>query len=191
MTFMTQPASQVYLHKRCQFPSLNRTVFSHQFMTRKDHHDRDTLHRRPRDLLEAGRPAPRPRKAHTREGDAIAAAGRRLPMVEVDPTTPLVGTTGTVSLLDTFEGRTQLFASYHMWHASSLPTSAKAARSTPARRWSCRTCTRATLPSRSSARASTTRATATASSWTGICRGTPCLRSHTAASPCRVHTTSG
>ena len=30
-------------------------------------------------------------KAHTREGDAIAAARRRLPMVEVDPTTPLVG----------------------------------------------------------------------------------------------------
>jgi predicted dithiol-disulfide oxidoreductase (DUF899 family) len=55
-------------------------------------------------------------KAHTREGDAIAAARRRLPMVEVDPTTPLVGASGTVSLLDAFEGRTQLFASYHMWH---------------------------------------------------------------------------
>jgi predicted dithiol-disulfide oxidoreductase (DUF899 family) len=59
-------------------------------------------------------------KAHTREGDAIAAARRRLPMVEVDPTTPLVGATGTVSLLDTFEGRTQLFVSYHMWH-TGLP----------------------------------------------------------------------
>ncbi len=33
-------------------------------------------------------------KAHTREGDAIAAARRRLPMVEVDPTTPLVGPSG-------------------------------------------------------------------------------------------------
>jgi hypothetical protein len=30
-------------------------------------------------------------KAHTREGDAIAAARRRLPMVEVDPGTPVVG----------------------------------------------------------------------------------------------------
>ena len=59
-------------------------------------------------------------KAHTREGDAIAAARRRLPMVEVDPTTPLVGATGTASLLDAFEGRTQLFASYHMWH-TGLP----------------------------------------------------------------------
>ena len=55
-------------------------------------------------------------KAHTREGDAIAAARRRLPMVEVDATTPLIGASGTVSLLDAFEGRTQLFASYHMWH---------------------------------------------------------------------------
>ena len=45
-------------------------------------------------------------KAHTREGDAIAAARRRLPMVEVDPTTPLVGPAGEVRLVDTFEGRT-------------------------------------------------------------------------------------
>jgi predicted dithiol-disulfide oxidoreductase (DUF899 family) len=30
-------------------------------------------------------------KAHTHEGDAIAAARRRLPMVEVDPTTELIG----------------------------------------------------------------------------------------------------
>jgi len=33
-------------------------------------------------------------KAHTREGDAVAAARRRLPMVEVDPQTPLVGADG-------------------------------------------------------------------------------------------------
>jgi predicted dithiol-disulfide oxidoreductase (DUF899 family) len=55
-------------------------------------------------------------KAHTREGDAIAASRRRLPMVEVDPTTRLVGADGPVPLLDVFEGRTQLIASYHMWH---------------------------------------------------------------------------
>jgi predicted dithiol-disulfide oxidoreductase (DUF899 family) len=30
-------------------------------------------------------------KAHTHEGDAIAAARRRLPMVEVDPTITLTG----------------------------------------------------------------------------------------------------
>ena len=51
-------------------------------------------------------------KAHTREGDEIAAARRRLPMVEVDPTTPVVGAHGVVPLIDTFEGRLQLFASY-------------------------------------------------------------------------------
>ena len=55
-------------------------------------------------------------KAHTREGDAIAAARRRLPMVEVDPSAPLIGASGKVTLLDAFERRTQLFASYHMWH---------------------------------------------------------------------------
>ena len=55
-------------------------------------------------------------KAHTRAGDAIAAARRRLPMVEVDPSVALIGASGEVTLLDAFEGRTQLFASYTMWH---------------------------------------------------------------------------
>jgi predicted dithiol-disulfide oxidoreductase (DUF899 family) len=54
-------------------------------------------------------------KAHTREGDAIAAARRRLPMVEVDPTTPLTGPDGSLTLLDAFEGRKQLIAYYFMW----------------------------------------------------------------------------
>ena len=39
-------------------------------------------------------------KAHTREGDAIAAARRRLPMVEMDPGVPLTGPDGPVTLLD-------------------------------------------------------------------------------------------
>lgn len=56
-------------------------------------------------------------KAHTKEGDAIAAARRRLPMVEVDPSIPLVGERGPVTLLDVFEGRRQLIAYYFMWHA--------------------------------------------------------------------------
>ena len=55
-------------------------------------------------------------KAHTREGDAIAAARRRLPMVEVDATTPVTGASGKLPLLDVFEGRRQLFVYYHMWH---------------------------------------------------------------------------
>src|SRR5579875_3724686 len=44
-------------------------------------------------------------KAHTREGDAIAAARRRLPMVEVAADSPLLGPQGPVRLLDVFEGR--------------------------------------------------------------------------------------
>jgi predicted dithiol-disulfide oxidoreductase (DUF899 family) len=55
-------------------------------------------------------------KAHTREGDAIAAARRRLPMVEVDPATPVVGEHGEVPLVVVFEGRSQLFAAYVMWY---------------------------------------------------------------------------
>ena len=54
-------------------------------------------------------------KAHTREGDAIAAARRRLPMVEVDASLPLTGPHGPLTLLDAFEGRRQLIAYYFMW----------------------------------------------------------------------------
>ncbi len=55
-------------------------------------------------------------KTHMREGDTIAAARRRLPMVEVDGMTPLIGERGTVRLLDAFEGRRMLIAYYFMWH---------------------------------------------------------------------------
>jgi predicted dithiol-disulfide oxidoreductase (DUF899 family) len=54
-------------------------------------------------------------KAHTREGDAIAAARRRLPMVEVDASLALTGPGGPVTLLEAFEGRRQLIAYYFMW----------------------------------------------------------------------------
>ena len=54
-------------------------------------------------------------KAHTREGDAIATARRRLPMVEVDASLTLTGPHGPVTLLDAFEGRRQLIAYYFMW----------------------------------------------------------------------------
>ncbi len=56
-------------------------------------------------------------KAHTREGDAIAAARRRLPMVEVDSALPLIGPRGPVTLLDAFEGRRGLIAYYFMWQS--------------------------------------------------------------------------
>jgi predicted dithiol-disulfide oxidoreductase (DUF899 family) len=56
-------------------------------------------------------------KAHMREGDTIAAARRRLPMVKVDSTLTLIGPHGPVTLLDVFEGRRQLIVYYFMWHA--------------------------------------------------------------------------
>ena len=56
-------------------------------------------------------------KAHTHEGDAIAAARRRLPIVEVDGATPLIGARGKVMLLDAFEARRMLIAYYFMWYA--------------------------------------------------------------------------
>ena len=55
-------------------------------------------------------------KAHTREGDAIAAARRRLPMVEVDANLALTGPRGPLTMLDAFESRRQLIAYYFMWH---------------------------------------------------------------------------
>jgi predicted dithiol-disulfide oxidoreductase (DUF899 family) len=54
-------------------------------------------------------------KAHTREGDAIAAARRRLPMTEVAPIS-LVGAHGPTPLQDIFDGRDQLLVYKHMWH---------------------------------------------------------------------------
>ncbi|CAM3281015.1 DUF899 domain-containing protein [Occultella aeris] len=55
-------------------------------------------------------------KAHTHAGDAIAAARRRLPMVEVDGTVEVVGPDGPVPFLDLFEGRNELMLYQHMWH---------------------------------------------------------------------------
>ena len=54
-------------------------------------------------------------KAHTREGDAIAAARRRLPMVEVDAAIEVIGPDGPITILDVFEGRRQLIAYFHLW----------------------------------------------------------------------------
>ncbi|PZF82285.1 DUF899 family protein [Jiangella anatolica] len=54
-------------------------------------------------------------KAHTREGDAIAAARRRLPMVEFDGATEVVGPDGPVPFLDLFQGRDELVVYKHMW----------------------------------------------------------------------------
>src|ERR1700693_629071 len=55
-------------------------------------------------------------QARVRGGDAFAPARRRLPMVEVNGATPLIGEHGAVTLLDVFEGRRMLIAYYFMWH---------------------------------------------------------------------------
>jgi predicted dithiol-disulfide oxidoreductase (DUF899 family) len=65
-------------------------------------------------------------KAATRELDAIAAARRRLPMVEL-PEYTLEGADGPVRLADVFEGKRQLIVYNHMWF--------------PGEAWQCPGCT--------------------------------------------------
>ncbi|SCD84902.1 protein of unknown function [Streptomyces sp. BpilaLS-43] len=55
-------------------------------------------------------------KAYTHEGDAIAAARRRLPMVQVDGTVEVTGADGAVPFLDLFQGRDELMVYQHMWY---------------------------------------------------------------------------
>src|SRR5262249_14418742 len=112
-------------------------------------------------------------KAHTREGDAIAAARRRLSMVEVDGATPLIGERGAVTLLDAFEGRRMLLAYYSCGTLAILHRSS--ARDAPGlhRRFaSSPIFIPATSPSPCFAKAPTKRVPATATSWDGRCRGT-------------------
>ena len=54
-------------------------------------------------------------KAHTRAGDALAAARRRLPMVAVDGTVEVVGPDGPVPFVTLFQGRNELVIYQHMW----------------------------------------------------------------------------
>ena len=112
-------------------------------------------------------------KAHTREGDAIAAARRRLPMVEMDGGTPLIGERGAVTLLDAFEGRRMLIAYYFMWRsrATRRRSSARAAPGLHHRSASCPIFIPATPPSPCSAKAPMKRAPDTATSWAGRCPG--------------------
>jgi predicted dithiol-disulfide oxidoreductase (DUF899 family) len=53
-------------------------------------------------------------KAHTRAGDAVTAARKRLPMVRVADDYRLQGPDRPVPLLDLFEGRRQLVVYHHM-----------------------------------------------------------------------------
>ncbi len=65
-------------------------------------------------------------KAATRELDAIAAARRRLPMVEL-PDYVLDGADGPIRLVDVFDGTQQLIVYNHMWF--------------PGEEWQCPGCT--------------------------------------------------
>jgi predicted dithiol-disulfide oxidoreductase (DUF899 family) len=85
--------------------------------------DHDEFERRLHELLER-------EKAHTREGDAIAAARRRLPMTEVRPDTTVVGPDGPVPFGDVFEGRDELVVYSHMFYAGE------------SWQWQCEGCTR-------------------------------------------------
>ena len=71
--------------------------------------DRETWVRERSELLDR-------EKAHTREGDAIAAARRRLPMTEVDGDALLEGPDGPTPFRDLFGEHDQLIAYKHMWH---------------------------------------------------------------------------
>ncbi|HEX7341410.1 MAG TPA: DUF899 family protein [Rhodanobacteraceae bacterium] len=57
-------------------------------------------------------------KAHTRAGDELAAARRRLPMTRMEPLA-VVGADGPVPLRDVFEGRRMLLVYHFMWHAGA------------------------------------------------------------------------
>ena len=113
------------------------------------------------------------RRTH-REGDAIAAARRRLPMVAVDGATPLIGERGALTLLDAFEGRQLLIAYYFMWYPGDPA---------PEQCEGCTWCTTQVreldyLHSRDVTYATfcqgpyRCRALGTATSWAGRCRGT-------------------
>ncbi len=55
-------------------------------------------------------------KAHTRDGDALAAARRRMPMTEVPPDLTVVGPDGPIPFGEVFEGRDELVVYTHMFY---------------------------------------------------------------------------
>ena len=112
-------------------------------------------------------------KAHTREGDAIAAARRRVPMVEVDPTIKLIGPHGAVTLLDAFEGRRMLIAYYFMWHTGHpVPEQCEGCTWVTSQVRELSYIHSRTSPTPRFAKARTKRALGTATSWAGRCLGT-------------------
>mgnify|MGYP000008803934 FL=1 len=58
-------------------------------------------------------------KAHTRAGDALAAARRRLPMMRMDPL-EVIGENGPTALSDVFAGRRMLVVYHFMWKSKAM-----------------------------------------------------------------------
>lgn len=82
-------------------------------------------------------------KAATRELDAIAAARRRLPMVEL-PEYTLEGADGPIRLADIFAGKPQLIVYHHMWFPGEEWHHPRRSRSTRSRPDTSRVCVTAT-----------------------------------------------
>src|ERR1700759_4476559 len=59
-------------------------------------------------------------KAHTRAGDELAAARRRLPMTPMDPVT-VVGLAGPIALRDVFGGPRVVIVYHFMWNKGAPP----------------------------------------------------------------------
>ena len=113
-------------------------------------------------------------KAHTRAGDELAAARRRLPMTRMEPVM-VVGPNGPVPLHDVFAGRRMLIVYHFMWKKAAphhqqcegCTHSQTAMNSAVCAIWPSATCT-----TPSSAAARSTRSSPTETSWAGRRRGT-------------------
>ncbi|MBV9770798.1 MAG: DUF899 family protein [Bryobacterales bacterium] len=109
-------------------------------------------------------------KAHTHEGDAIAAARRRLPMVEMDPSIALIGPNGPVTL----PRRSRVVDNWSLTTSCGTPailrrSSARGAPGLPRKSASCPISILVMPHLRCSARVPTRRAPGTVISWAGRC----------------------
>jgi hypothetical protein len=112
-------------------------------------------------------------KAHTHEGDLIAAARHRLPMVEMDPSITLIGPNGPLTLLDAFEGRRRSLRTISCGTpAIRRRSSARGAPGLPHKSGSCPIFILVTPHLLCFVRVPTRRAPGTATSWAGRCPGT-------------------
>jgi predicted dithiol-disulfide oxidoreductase (DUF899 family) len=109
----------------------------------------------------------------SRSHGAPDAVDNELEGLEIDSTTPLIGESGAVTLLDAFEGRRLLIGYYFMWHTGH-PAAERcegcAFNTSQVRELSYLHSRDVTTPRFAKAR--TKRASGTATSWAGRCLGT-------------------